>query len=197
MLFFLVESETRILSFAPTSGPVGTELRIFGTGLGGGTGAAVGDVPLTGFTVISDNEVRGTIAAGTTNGFVALTNPGGTATSTAEFIVSTAGAGNLLLTFNTWQENQRTVPFDFADAATVALNLQESQHFYGTLSQDTTFSWSNLQSGMSWQVQITATATRTITWPVGIQWRGSQPAVQAGVTLIQFTTLDGTTVWGG
>lgn len=90
MLFFPIDSETRILSFAPTAGPVGTELRIFGTGLGGGTGAAVGGVPLTGFTVISDGEVRGIIAAGTTGGPVTV----GSATGPVDFVITTGSSGS-------------------------------------------------------------------------------------------------------
>lgn len=89
MLFFLADEATAITSFTPLSGPVGTELRIFGTGLGGQAGAAVGGVALTGFTVVSNTEVRGTVAAGTASGPVTV----GAVTGPVDFTVVPGSPG--------------------------------------------------------------------------------------------------------
>lgn len=56
-----------VASIAPTSGPAagGTAVTITGTNFTGATGASVGGVPLTGFTVVSATRITGTTGAGT------------------------------------------------------------------------------------------------------------------------------------
>ena len=74
-------------SFAPTSGPVGTDVVIAGTGFTGTT-----DVTFDGtaavLSVDSDIQITATVPAGATDGPIAVTNPDGTATSATNFDVT-------------------------------------------------------------------------------------------------------------
>ncbi|MGL4638223.1 MAG: IPT/TIG domain-containing protein, partial [Shewanella sp.] len=84
MLLLLDQESTQSIStVVPSSGSVGTELRIYGSGFTGQTAGTVGGVALTGFVVISDGEVRGTVAAGTGTGKVTV----GAAISSTDFVV--------------------------------------------------------------------------------------------------------------
>lgn len=82
-----------ITDFSPRSAAVGESIEIYGTGFTGATTGAINGTALTTFGVSSDTRASGVIAAGTTNGFVTITTPGGTATSTAGFVLSTGGTG--------------------------------------------------------------------------------------------------------
>ena len=79
-----------ITSFTPTSGPVGTSVVITGTDLTGATLVTFDNVSAT-FTVNSATRITATVPSGATTGKIAVTTPGGTATSAADFTVSTTG----------------------------------------------------------------------------------------------------------
>lgn len=76
-----------ILSFTPSSGPVGTPVMITGSGLTQTTKVTFGGVTATSFTVNSDTLVTATLPTGAKTGKIVITTPGGTATSTATFTV--------------------------------------------------------------------------------------------------------------
>ena len=76
-----------ISSFAPTSGPVGTQVTITGAGFTGATKVTFGGVKATAFTVNSATQVTATVPVGAKTGKIAVTTPGGTA-SKGTFTVS-------------------------------------------------------------------------------------------------------------
>ncbi|MDO7853297.1 IPT/TIG domain-containing protein [Hymenobacter convexus] len=80
-----------ITSFTPTSGAAGATVTITGTNLTGATGLTLNGVAITGFTVVNATTITFTVpATGATSGTIAVTTPGGTATSTGTFTVTPA-----------------------------------------------------------------------------------------------------------
>ncbi|MDZ7343633.1 MAG: DNRLRE domain-containing protein, partial [candidate division KSB1 bacterium] len=77
-----------ITSFTPSSGPVGTEVTIFGSGFSGTTGVAFNGTAATSFSVISFTQLRATVPNGATSGKISVTNNVGTATSATNFSVT-------------------------------------------------------------------------------------------------------------
>jgi uncharacterized repeat protein (TIGR03803 family) len=77
-----------ISSFTPTSGPVGTQVIIVGTGLLRATQVKFGSVKATSFTVNSATSITASVPSGAMTGKVSVTTPGGTAMSQAVFTVT-------------------------------------------------------------------------------------------------------------
>lgn len=77
-----------ISSFTPTSGPVGTQVTITGTGLTGATKVTFGGVKATVFNVVSGTQAKATVPTGALTGKVALTTAGGSATGPGTFTVN-------------------------------------------------------------------------------------------------------------
>jgi uncharacterized repeat protein (TIGR03803 family) len=76
-----------ILSFDPTSGPVGTPVTITGTSFTGAKKVAFNGVAAT-FTVNSDTQISTTVPTGAQTGKIQVTTPGGNATSATDFTVT-------------------------------------------------------------------------------------------------------------
>jgi uncharacterized repeat protein (TIGR03803 family) len=74
-------------SFAPPSGPVGTEVTITGTGLTQTTAVTFDNVSAT-FTVNSDSQITATVPTGAATGKIKVTTKGGSATSSTSFTVN-------------------------------------------------------------------------------------------------------------
>ena len=77
-----------ILSFSPTSGPIGTSVQITGSGFTGATAVAFGGVRATTFTVNSSTQITATVPTGAKSGQIQVATPGGTAASTTSFTVT-------------------------------------------------------------------------------------------------------------
>jgi hypothetical protein len=93
---FTVAAPT-ITSFTPTSGPIGTSVKITGTNLTGATAVTFNNVSAT-FVVNSATQITATVPTGATTGKIKVTTPGGSATSTADFVVSTVHSRSITLT---------------------------------------------------------------------------------------------------
>jgi uncharacterized repeat protein (TIGR03803 family) len=78
----------QIISFKPTSGPVGTPVMITGVSLTQTTKVTFGGVKATSFTVNSDTQVKATVPTGAKTGHIAITTAGGTAASQGIFTVT-------------------------------------------------------------------------------------------------------------
>jgi hypothetical protein len=76
-----------ISSFDPTHGPVGTKVKIIGTGFTGATSVKFNGTNAASFAVKSDTQVNAFVAAGSTTGPISVTAPGGTGTSAQNFKV--------------------------------------------------------------------------------------------------------------
>jgi hypothetical protein len=76
-----------ITSFSPASGPVGTKVTITGTGFTGTTAVKFAGTNAS-FAVVSDTSLTATVPSSATSGTIAVTAPGGTATSATAFTVT-------------------------------------------------------------------------------------------------------------
>src|SRR5258708_1402266 len=77
-----------VSSVTPTSGPVGTQVTITGSGLTGATKVTFGGVKATSYTVNSGTTIAVTVPAGAISGKVAVTTGGGIASSKGIFTVT-------------------------------------------------------------------------------------------------------------
>jgi uncharacterized repeat protein (TIGR03803 family) len=77
-----------IKTFNPTSGPVGTPVTITGVSLTQTSKVTFGAVKATNFTADSDTQVTATVPVGAITGKIAITTPGGAATSSGVFTVT-------------------------------------------------------------------------------------------------------------
>jgi uncharacterized repeat protein (TIGR03803 family) len=78
----------QLKSFNPTSGPVGTPVTITGVSLTQTKKVTFGGVKQTSFTVNSDTQVTANVPTGAKTGKIAITTPGGAATSSGTFTVT-------------------------------------------------------------------------------------------------------------
>jgi len=78
-----------ISSFTPTSGPAGTAVTISGTNLTNASAVSFNGKAATSFTPLSAISVKATVPAGATTGKITVVTPQGTATSAANFTVTT------------------------------------------------------------------------------------------------------------
>jgi hypothetical protein len=76
-----------ISGFSPTSGPAGTNVTITGTSFTGATTVNFNGTTAP-FTLNSDTQITATAPSGATTGPISVTNPGGTATSMSNFMVT-------------------------------------------------------------------------------------------------------------
>ncbi len=84
---FTVLFPPSISSFAPTSGPAGTQVTIIGNNFLNTTQITFNNIAATTFTIDFNTQIRVTVPAGATTGRIRVTAPGGTATSANDFTV--------------------------------------------------------------------------------------------------------------
>lgn len=73
-----------------------------------------------------------------------------------------------------------------------------SNYFTKTIAANSTFTFSNVPSGVAYSFTLELTHTSgTVTWPTGVVWSGgTAPSLIAGKThLFMFVTDDGGTTW--
>ena len=78
----------QLLSFTPTSGPVGTPVTVTGVSLTQTTKVTFGGLKATNFIVNSDTQVTAYVPTGAKTGHIGITTLGGTATSSGIFTVT-------------------------------------------------------------------------------------------------------------
>ncbi|HEY8029287.1 MAG TPA: IPT/TIG domain-containing protein [Gaiellaceae bacterium] len=83
---YVVIPAPTITSFTPTSGVQGTHVMIHGSGFTGATSVKFHGKAAT-FTVVSDSVINAVVPAAATTGHIAVTTPGGAATSAATFTI--------------------------------------------------------------------------------------------------------------
>jgi hypothetical protein len=76
-----------ISSFAPASANTGRTITVTGTNLTGATTLTLNGAAITGFTVVNGTTITFTVPAGATSGPLAVTTPGGTATSSGSLSI--------------------------------------------------------------------------------------------------------------
>jgi hypothetical protein len=74
-----------ITSFSPATGPIGQTVTVSGTNFTGATALTVGGTGVT-FTFVNSTTLTFVVAAGSPSGLLAVTTPGGTATSSGSFL---------------------------------------------------------------------------------------------------------------
>jgi hypothetical protein len=80
------------------------------------------------------------------------------------------------------------------------MDLDAGNFFYGTVTDDVTFTFSNVPAdGVFIVLELTDGGSETLTWPASVEWPGgTQPTLTAsGVDLLTFYTRDGGTTWRG
>ena len=97
--FTVTASAPTITSFTPTTGAAGTTVTLTGTNFTGATLVTVGGVTVSGFTVVSATSITFVLPATAVTGPIAVTTPGGTGTSTANFTVTPAVAAPTITSF--------------------------------------------------------------------------------------------------
>jgi hypothetical protein len=85
---FTVLVPPAITSFAPSSGPVGTQVTVNGTGFVGVSGVTFNGIAAVSLTVDSPIRIRATVPTGATTGRVAVGNADGTGQSATDFVVT-------------------------------------------------------------------------------------------------------------
>ena len=103
---FTVVVPPTITSFTPTTGPVGTGVVVTGTNFTGTTAVTFNGKAAT-YVVNSATQITATVASGTSTGKIAVTSPGGTATSANSFTVTTS-SGTLDLSIDGLYVTQAT-----------------------------------------------------------------------------------------
>jgi hypothetical protein len=87
--FTVTTTAPTISSFSPKSGPVGTSVRISGSGFAGATAVRFNGVAAASFTVNAQGtRIDTKVPSGATTGKITVTTPGGTATSPTNFTVT-------------------------------------------------------------------------------------------------------------
>jgi len=86
-------SVVSVLSFSPKTGPVGTNVTIYGTGFSATPLQNTVKFHGTVATVVSSTATKivATVPSGATTGTISVTSPGGTATSSGSYTVGPAG----------------------------------------------------------------------------------------------------------
>ncbi|GAB3203078.1 hypothetical protein GCM10027293_31610 [Pontibacter aydingkolensis] len=87
---FTVEGSPIINSFSPSSGPIGTTIKIYGQNFTGTTDIYINQARTTNFSVISDTELWVTVPATATTGRIRVIASGGSDYSSATYTITNA-----------------------------------------------------------------------------------------------------------
>ncbi len=149
-----------ITSFNPTSGQVGQAVDIQGTSFTGATSVKFNGTPDPGYVVNSSSDISAHVPTGATSGFITVTTPSGTGTSSQQFVVSSAN-GPTVTSFTPTSgpvgTNVSITGTGFTNATQVSFNGQPAVNF--TVNSDTSIN-ANVPGGAS-------TGPIAVTTPIG------------------------------
>jgi hypothetical protein len=178
-----------VTSFTPTSGPVGTNVDVTGTGFTGATGVTFGGVAATTFNVDSDAELHATVPSGAQTGPIGVSTPNGTGASASSFTV-TGGGGNPP-TVTSFTPTSGTVGTNVSITGTGFTGVT-SVKFNGTASTSVTF---NSDTSLTARVPTGATTGKiAVTTPNGTGTSASNftvTTVTGKPTISSFTPTSG------
>jgi hypothetical protein len=135
---FIVGAFPVITGFTPSSGPVGTQVRVDGENFNGVTGVKFGEIAV-GFNRTADTQIFANVPTGATNAPITLITSTYTNSSTTPFLVS-GSAPTLLDVFPTSGRpggNLTLYGYGFSGVTSVKLNGQEVQSFTLTVNSGT------------------------------------------------------------
>ncbi len=84
-----------VSGFSPPSGAAGAAVIITGSGFTAASGVTFGGTSASSFTVDADTQLTATVPTGAATGVIAVTSPGGTGSSSSNFMVT--GSGGLVI----------------------------------------------------------------------------------------------------
>ena len=90
----LAATTPAVTGFSPTSGPVGTQVVLTGTGFTGATNVRFDGTKAT-FSVDSDSQITATVPTGATKGTIRIMTPGGPVVTSSKFTVTEPGVPTL------------------------------------------------------------------------------------------------------
>ena len=160
-----------ITSFTPTSGAAGATVTITGTDFTGATAVTLNGAAITGFTVVNATTITFVVPASAASGTIAVTTPGGTATSTGTFTFVPAASAPTIASFTPTSGPVGTsvtvTGTNFTGATTVTLNGVAITGF--TVVNATTITFAVPTGATSGTIAVTTaggTATSTGTFTV-------------------------------
>ena len=166
----------------PAVGTVGSTFTIEGAGFTGTTSVTVGGVSAT-FSADSDTSISATVPSGAASGFVAVTNPAGTATSTAPFLVVPSGSFAHVFTVNSTGDGADASPGDGScDDGSGNCTLRAAIQEANAASGSDLIAFAIAASGV--QTIKPATALPAITDPVTID-ATTEPGFTSGHPLVE------------
>ncbi|MDO7877457.1 FG-GAP-like repeat-containing protein [Hymenobacter sp. ASUV-10] len=163
-----------IASFTPASGAVGTTVTVTGANLTGATALTLNGVTVNGFTVNgTGTSITFTVPNGASTGLIAVTTPGGTATSATNFTVTVAA--QLVVTQGGFPYPSNGTAYNFGNQTV------------GSTSAAATFILANPGSGALTLTGVTTTGNFAVSGP-------APTTVPAGGTASVNVTFSPTTV---
>jgi hypothetical protein len=181
-----------VISFTPTSGPVGTEVTIVGTNFSGVTSVAFNGIPPGGtasFTVDSGTQIRATVPTGATTGKISVTNPAGTGASANDFVVTAT------LTFNPSDDayvRSDQTSSNFGTAST--LRMKQSSPIINSYLKFVVSGLNDAVQSAKLRMKVTtASSSGGSVYTVSNNYRtNSTPWVQSGLNYNNAPTIGGT-----
>lgn len=167
-------SSPSITSFTPTSGPVGTSVAITGQNLSQTNGVSFNGTSAS-FSVDSSTQVTATVPLGATNGPITVITPGGNATSSGSFTVTSPNSTPIVSSFSPTSGPVGTsitiTGRYFTDASTVSFNGTSATTY--TVNSDTQITATVPSGATTGPISVTATggtgtstSNYTVTTPV-------------------------------
>lgn len=110
----------------------------------------------------------------------------------------TSGGKTWKWTGSSWAANTDVFSSLVITPSSLDINCASSNYFSKTIAANSTFTFSNVPSGVAYSFTLELTHTSgSVTWPASVKWAGDTPPIlTTGKThLFMFVTDDGGTRW--